>query len=244
MAEKVYHIAICDDTPMEAELLAARLAEYGRMPGRPAVTTQIFGSAEAFGAALKAGHSFDAAFMDVILPGQDGIGFVRGLRAAGNRLPVVFLSNSPEYATEAKALGALACLTKPVRKEVLHRLLDDLRQSEERRQAEAQNDLTAEDGSTFFARDIVYAEAKGARVRCHLADGRTVFCRAALPHMAAWLGRANVARLDKTLAVDMDKVSSFSPGGLVMKDGTCLKAPRTRQKQWAARYMDYLARRR
>ncbi|MGH8124479.1 MAG: response regulator [Rhodanobacteraceae bacterium] len=37
-------------------------------------------------------HSFDAAVLDVMLPGQDGWSIVKTLRAEANRTPVLFLT--------------------------------------------------------------------------------------------------------------------------------------------------------
>lgn len=241
MADEILRIAICDDTPMEAELLAARLEEYAKAPGHPRVLVRIFSDTAALGESLALGQGFDLAIMDIVLPGQDGLSFVRGLRGAGQNLPVAFLSNSPEYDGEARALGALACLAKPVKRGPLFAVLDTCWHAIA--QAPPPEELEARDGRRFAASDIVFAERNTGGVQCHLADGSTAVCDADRPGLARWLARPNVARVTRELAVDMDKIASFTPKAMTMTGGAHIKIPWTKQREWAARYMEYMAHR-
>lgn len=241
MAEELLRIAICDDTPMEAELLAARLEEYARAPGHPQVLVQIFCDAAALGQSLAAGQGFDLAIMDIVLPGQDGLSFVRGLRGTGQNLPVAFLSNSPEYDGEARALGALACLTKPVKRGPLFAVLDACWNA--MAQAPPPEELEARDGSRFAAADIVFAERNAEGALCHLVGGGVALCDVDSPGLVRWLARPNVARVTRELAVDMDKIASFTPKAMTMTGGAHIKIPWTKQREWAARYMEYMAHR-
>ena len=74
-----------------------------------------FGSAEEF---LAAGLPAEDQFLvlDVRMPGLDGPGLFRRLRASGSRLPVLFISalDNPRLCAEMLALGAVGWLTKPV----------------------------------------------------------------------------------------------------------------------------------
>jgi len=67
------------------------------------------------GLALAQSTEYDAAIIDVMLPGLDGLSLVRRLRAARSQVPVVFLSAKSTVEDRVRGLesGADDYLTKP-----------------------------------------------------------------------------------------------------------------------------------
>ena len=65
----------------------------------------------------------DLILLDLMMPGMDGYTVCRQLKAnpATRDLPVIFLTASPDLSLnrQAYAAGAVACLTKPFRREAL-----------------------------------------------------------------------------------------------------------------------------
>jgi len=65
----------------------------------------------------------DLILLDLMMPGMDGYAVCRRLKAnqATRDLPVIFLTASPDLSLnrQAYAAGAVACLTKPFRRETL-----------------------------------------------------------------------------------------------------------------------------
>jgi DNA-binding response OmpR family regulator len=74
----------------------------------------VHGGAEA--AACLMDQPFDAAVLDIMLPGRDGLDVLRGLRRAGRDLPVILLTarGRLEDRIEGLNLGADDYLVKPV----------------------------------------------------------------------------------------------------------------------------------
>jgi DNA-binding response OmpR family regulator len=66
-------------------------------------------------AALATDDAFDLVLLDIGLPGQDGLTVLRGLRAVGQRMPVVVLTGHDEVDETVSALncGADDYVTKP-----------------------------------------------------------------------------------------------------------------------------------
>lgn len=85
-----YRIAICDDEPAALAALARLLARELERAGLSA-DVSAFSGAEALREAMRE-TPFDALFLDIDMPGTDGIALADGLRARGDATPIVFLS--------------------------------------------------------------------------------------------------------------------------------------------------------
>jgi DNA-binding response OmpR family regulator len=100
-------ILLVEDNDLVADAVARGLGLAGFAVDRAA-------SAEAAASALAAEH-FDLAVVDIGLPGEDGLTFVRRLRSQGEALPVLILTARETVAlrVEALDLGADDFLMKP-----------------------------------------------------------------------------------------------------------------------------------
>lgn len=68
----------------------------------------------------------DVAFLDMKMPGIDGVTLMEQIRLRGFRFPVVAITGYPadDMAREARELGALAVLTKPISMELLQGMVE------------------------------------------------------------------------------------------------------------------------
>ncbi len=100
-------VLIVEDSPRIAGFLQKGLREEGY-----AVVTEVDGDR---GFERAASEEFDAAVVDVMLPGRTGIELVRDLRSIGNALPVLLLTARERVDDKVEGLdaGADDYLTKP-----------------------------------------------------------------------------------------------------------------------------------
>ena len=77
-------ILLVEDDHQMADYLRKALAEVGAVVDRAAEGRE--------GLLMAASGDYDVLILDRMLPGLDGLGIVRTLRASGNRTPVLFLS--------------------------------------------------------------------------------------------------------------------------------------------------------
>jgi len=115
-------ILICEDEPDIGSFLKVLLASAG-------YRTEIATSAEAAKEMLKVSH-FDAMTLDLGLPGQDGISFIRDLRShpSTHDLPVIVVSASADEGKaqlNGPAVHIIDWMQKPVDTELLLRSLDE-----------------------------------------------------------------------------------------------------------------------
>ncbi len=106
-ARAVRSVLVVDDDPRVRESIFEELLDRGFQVGAAESGAKAFGM-------LMAGH-FDAAVLDLIMPGMSGMAVLEGLRRHGKRTPILLLSGYPELLSEIHpaGLGTLAFLEKP-----------------------------------------------------------------------------------------------------------------------------------
>lgn len=101
-------ILVIDDEPRVADVIAQAL----RLEDNEVVVA----SSGEEGLRIIAQNPPDAVFLDIRMPGMDGIQVLRAIREGHPRLPVILLSGwaSQSQIEEARRLGATDVISKPV----------------------------------------------------------------------------------------------------------------------------------
>jgi DNA-binding LytR/AlgR family response regulator len=195
---------------------------------------------------LVAGDRLDAVFLDVRMPGLDGLDFSRLLTGFAAPPAVVFVTAHEDAAVAAFEIGAVDYLLKPVRPE---RLAEAVRRVE----AAVQRSADAADvGATpaaqadetipvdlagrtrLVARSTVsYAEANGDYVRLHTAEGNYLV-RMPLAALARRWGPAGFIRIHRSTLVAAAHITElrFDDGRAVVQVGdVCLPVSRRHTRE-------------
>jgi two-component system response regulator (stage 0 sporulation protein F) len=72
-------------------------------------------------------HTFDIAFMDMVMPGKDGVEVLKEVKAVAPALAVVMMSgySMDEKRKQAGLLGAVECLKKPFEVDDIRRVIKE-----------------------------------------------------------------------------------------------------------------------
>lgn len=105
-----YEVLIIEDSQDEAAALQSLLGHYGESNG---VTLNVttYDRADDF---ISSGRDFDLIFMDIDLPGIDGMEAAHLLRSYDEVTPLIFVTNLSQYALKGYEVNALDFLVKPV----------------------------------------------------------------------------------------------------------------------------------
>jgi two-component system LytT family response regulator/two-component system response regulator LytT len=107
-------VVIVDDEPLAREELAFLLKSF------PTVEVVAAAGDGLEALELITRHEPDLVFMDVQMPGLDGLGVVRKLVESGARIPhLIFATAYDQYAVQAFEVNAVDYLLKPIEKERL-----------------------------------------------------------------------------------------------------------------------------
>ena len=225
-------IAICDDEMREQEQLLRIIQD--RDPGYNA---ECFSDGASLLRAAESAPPFDIAFLDIYMPGENGIDVAGALREISSRTGIVFVTTSQDHAVSAFSLDALHYLVKPVSAGDVaetFRRFDALRPR--RRKSIS---FPGRNGSqTVFLDEICSLTSAGHAVEISLTDGRRMKVWTSLSEFTQKLGK-NFLKINRGIVVNMDCVDRMETDRCVLLDGTeFFLAVRDRSAICAA-YNDY-----
>ena len=164
-------VAICDDDKQICSKLIAIVKEYFADIGRPVWVAEFTSGLKL----LKANIRFDVIFLDIDMPGLNGIETAKKLRNWDVNSKIVYVTNYSKYASCAYKVHAFDYVEKPVRenrifnvlKEVIHYLDNSI---EKQKFA-----FTTEKGVlTLELDDIYYFEYMSRRVLINTSQGEYI----------------------------------------------------------------------
>lgn len=154
-------IAICEDRKEEAEWLYHTVQQWA-LEQKLAIDISSFADAASFSFALE-DTLFDALFLDIKMPGEDGVSLAKRLRAQANDMPIVFVTGEKEYVMEGYEVEAVNYLLKPVDEKKVYQCLNRI--YEKKQQQEPFILLqTADTTVRLLQREIYMLEVFGHRV--------------------------------------------------------------------------------
>ncbi|GAA0534808.1 DNA-binding response regulator [Saccharopolyspora subtropica] len=221
MAEGLRVLAV-DDVPPALEELCRLLREAPEV-------AEVTGAGDALAALrLLQSDQFDAAFLDISMPGLDGLELASLLAKLSDPPVIVFVTAYDQHAVTAYDIGAVDYLLKPVRAERLQAALERVARmiaaAEEATEPaplpDAMVALPVETaGRTRYVRrsEVRFVEAHGDYVRLHTPGGVHVV-RMPISRLQEYWEPAGFARVHRSFLVSLRAVRelrSDSTGALI-----------------------------
>ncbi|MCI8337351.1 MAG: response regulator transcription factor [Lachnospiraceae bacterium] len=155
-------VGICDDEEAVREDLRKRV--LGSM-SRAEIFS--FASGEEL---LKCGANFDILFLDIQMPGRNGMDVARDFRREHEQCILIFVTGVEEYVFQAFDVGAFHYLVKPFSEKKFLQVLERAVETKRQRQVEEDRAFVVNAGGSHrrvLFRDIVYAEVFNRKVVIH-----------------------------------------------------------------------------
>ena len=163
------HFALVEDDVEQAALIDRFCQDYAKTRGE-SIRTEAFREPDRFLEAYRDG--IDAVFMDIAMPGMNGIECARRLRQIDQDVPLVFVTQMAQYALKGYEVGALDFLVKPLDHDEFCLKLDRLqRVFRHRRPVSVQ--IPQKGGNRFLnVQDITYIEVFDHSLIFHTPEGQ------------------------------------------------------------------------
>lgn len=226
-------IAICDDSRKEQEQFINAL--YGWDPTRQ---PECFSTGAALLEAAREAEPFDIVFLDIYMPGENGVGIAEELQRLSPKTGIVFVTTSREHAVDAFSLHALHYLVKPVTTEGVVEAFRRLTQRKSRQRPMLAL-TTGHDSHTVYLDEIGYIQSANHATEVFLTKGRQIRVWMSLNELETKLDGAFL-KLSRGTIVNMEQIEQMGTGSCLLRDGTRLDLPRRERGAIRAAYDSYL----
>jgi len=210
-------IAICDDEPAQARLLRGYAKEWIQTRREPA-EIQLFPSASAFLFQWEEDKDWLALLLDIQMDGMDGVELARRLRAAGDNLPIIFVTGVPDHVSEGYEVEALHYLMKPVSQEKLSLCLDRAARRFTR-EPFLLLDIPDRIELRLPQREVALLEANGRRVLVTTADGQTVTANTTFHQLLPLLAEGEFVQCHRSYVVGLRHIRLLGRDKITLDGG-------------------------
>lgn len=232
-------IAFCDDDLEILKELGILLDKYKKERDED-LTCTVFQSPLELLAAIEKGFSFDILFLDILMPGENGIETAKEIRQYDNNMKIIFLTSSPEFAVQSYTVGAYFYQLKPVWEESFFRLMDAVLAECEKKKKNSLI-LRSKDGITRIdLQQLEYCEVLGRKLLFHLENGAVLESAGSLDDLAGQLMQySNFFRPHRSFLVNMEYIQNISSRSIKMVNDAEIPIPHGKCSEIKNTYMEY-----
>ena len=167
--------AVCDDDSHSLSHMISLLEDYRLVSPFPFEYASFYSGVE-LASVLEQGKHFDIYCLDIIMPGFDGIELGREIRNVDKSAQIIYFTSSPEFALDSYSVKAFNYVLKPVSKERLFLVLNDVLEQIQHHEELYIIVKDVQGIQKLLLSNLVYAEAMGRKVLYHLTSGRVLEC--------------------------------------------------------------------
>lgn len=211
----MYRILIVEDTPAESDILRAMLSRYGIEHGEQ-FAVDVMASAVEYDNKRPAA---DLIFMDIDMPGMNGMEAAEALRERDEETLLIFVTNLAQYAVHGYAVDALDFIVKPVSYDDFALRMDRAMRQLRKRTGATVTLPTSEGSRVVAVRDIVYVDILRHDLYYHV-DGLAapLRLRGSIKAAADELG-TDFVRISSSCLANMAHVRLIRQGSVVLSTG-------------------------
>ncbi|MCR4870244.1 MAG: LytTR family DNA-binding domain-containing protein, partial [Atopobiaceae bacterium] len=172
---------------------------------------------------------WDLVFMDIGLPGIDGMEAAHLLRERDAESLLIFVTDLAQFAVKGYEVDALDFVVKPVNYQSLSMRLDRAMRILAGKQVTNIYLSTRFGARVFPITDLVFAEVRGHNLEYHLPE-ETITVRGTMSKLEEDLDSARFIRISNSCLINADRIHSINGSIVRMSTGDELAISRTKKK--------------
>ena len=241
IAHSAVRVALADDDAAIRELFAEYIERYNTEYGVQ-LTLHTYTSGVQLLSQLN-NATFDVIFLDIDMPGTNGMNTARELRSSHNRtiadVAIIFVTNLTQYALQGYEVQAMDYIVKPLSyfdfALKITRIIKAVRGK-----ASAVIALETTDGlRSVDVHDITYLEARDHYVFAHTVHDYTYKMRESITNISQRLERYGFLRVHKSFTVNMCHIEALL-SSVVMCYGDEIPVGRSYKKNVQPAYLAFM----
>lgn len=231
--------AFCDDDVSLLDEALGFLNRYRRERNREIAHT-VFRSPVDLLAKIEQGARFDILFLDILMPGQNGIEAAAEIRSHDRNVKIIFLTSSAEFAVESYEVEAYFYQLKPLRWESFSRVMDSALEKCDR-EREKGILLHCKSGITYLDPErMEFCEVVHRTLLFHLSSGKVLESTGSLDELSRRLTPYGCfMRTHRSYLVHLGYVRSISYRAVTMASLTEIPIPRGKYNEIKDAFLDY-----
>lgn len=232
-------IAFCDDE-MEVLHQMNELLDRYQVERNEDITYAAFQSPFELLTEIEKGIRPDILFLDVVMPGQNGMDVAKEIRQYDTNMKIIFLTSSPEFAVESYTVGAYFYQLKPIWEESFFRLMDSVL-AECTKTQENSLILRSKEGITRIDLEkLEYCEVIGRTLFFHLGNGKVFESVGSLDDLFLQLKPyGNFLRPHRSFLVNMDYIQNISYRAIKLISLAEIPIPHGKCSEIKNKYLEY-----
>lgn len=231
-------IAIVDDLAEERRPLREWLERALKRRGACADIFE-YENGDAFLQAARR-QRFSIAFLDIYMPGTDGMETARQLRGFDSECLLIFTTTSTDHALQGFQVRAMHYLVKPFAEDAIDRLTDELLARLPKPDLYLEIRVNGSD-IRLSGKSIIYAEHFAHMIHVHTVAQKTLITRRTFQDFIAPL--RNDARFficGRGVIVNLEHAADFDGAAFIMDDGSRAIVSRELAKPARQAFMEFL----
>lgn len=228
-------IVLCDDVELERQILKELLTLYFEEKGEE-ISVIEYESGEALITDVEEGClEADLLFLDIFMRDMNGMETARKLRKMNRKVPIVFLTSSPDFAIESYEVQASGYLLKPYDVEKIKELTSRLLKDDSKRRVAVK---CKRQYRYLYTDDIMHIDSDRHTVTIHMSDGAEIVTQEKLGDLETRIGEARFLRCHQSYLVNMDYIRD-AQDDFLLSDGTTVPVRVRGRKEMIDEYHDY-----
>lgn len=237
----MYRIAFCDDNKSVLDELTSLLEKYchaTQIQIEHALYNSPFDLTYELDNRKK--RPFDILFLDVLMPGQNGMSVAKEIRSYNKDIKIIFLTSSSEFAVQSYTVNAFYYQMKPISEKRFFALMDSVLKE----CAKNENSsllLNCKSGVTRIKLcDLEYCEIKGRTLNFHLHGGTVMKSNGRIDNL--WQSiceQKQFMRPHRSYIVNMDFIQNISSNSIVLTSLERIPIPRGKFTEVKNQYLDF-----
>lgn len=227
-------IAFCDDQIEYAETLLVKLKSFEAFS---CAKLDLFSSGDQLLQSMEKGNIYDLFFLDIDMPGIDGLELGKRLNSYCKKAIIIFVTNHEKYAIDAFDCDACGYLLKNCDE---GRFSGTIEKAIRRYRVLNQNIfLDTETGTATIPVDsILHIEYSGRRCHYHTTSGEYII-RRSLNSALSELQEFGFIRIHQYRIVNLAKIRMIQKNSLVLVDNSIIELSRYRRNEALQRYVEF-----